>query len=447
METDYSFAEEIIQKARQKGIDLVEVYLIDSRNLSVEVKDGKVEGHEEAEVFGYGIRIIKDGRLGFSYSTSRDEWESSLRKAMECSEFASLDEDLTLPEPQGYYHRVEVFDPAINSLDGSGLLKHAMELEGSAFKVDQRIKKTRKASISTTVSRKTIVNSLGIDITYDSTSCIAHIMVVAEDAQEAQSAWEFGGGRFLKDISFSEIGRRAAEKALSLLGSKRISSRKSAILMEPSVAVDFLGLFAHSFSAEEVLKGKSLLAGRIGQRVLSPLINITDNALLPGRLGTRPVDAEGVNSRVNQLVIGGVLQGYLHNTYTARRASSRSTGNAVRGSYAELPLVGVSNLYISPSEGTIPLSFRELINADKEMLYVLDVMGMHTANPVTGDFSVGVSGLWIERGEVLFPVKEAMIAGNILDLFNSVIALGDDLRFYGSMGSPHILLRDIDISG
>ncbi len=439
--------EEIFKKARSEGVDQVEIYIIEGRNVSVEVKAQDVETFEDAVFYGYGIRVIRHNRLGFSYSTNPDEAEKVLLKAIESSGSVSDDEYLCLPEPSGFYYNIEIYDPSVDKIQKDFILNAAMELESSALSFDSRIKKTRKASVTLSKANTTIVNSLGMNVSYASTAITGQIMVVAEEAPEAQSAWEFEGSRFLSDLSFKDIGQRAAKKAISLLGSRRLSSRKAAVLFDPAVASEFLGFLSSSFLADQVIKGKSMLAGRLGERVFSPLIDIIDNALLSRRLGSRPFDAEGVASRINSLISAGRLQGYLHNTYTSRRLSAKNTSNASRHGYADVPTVGISNLYIAPSEMAKPVPSSELMASEPEMLYVLDVMGMHTGNPVTGDFSVGVSGLWIEKGKPAFPVREVMIAGNVIDLFGKVIVIGDDLRFYGNTGSPHILFRDVDISG
>lgn len=447
MKIDSSFALEIIKKARSRGIDHVEVYILEGEKRSVEVKDQEIEGTEEARLSGYGIRIIHNKRLGFAYSTSPEDYESIISKALESSDFVIPDEALCMPEPALHPVRLEIFDSNVDNLSRDYLINSAIELERFALSFDQRIKKTRKASLSIGRWKTTIANSSGINISYDSTSAMAQIMVVAEDGSESQSAWEFEGSRFIKDLSMEDIAKRASKKALSLIGARKLSSRKAAVLFDQSVASEFLGFLSSSFKADYVIKGKSMLIDKLGKRIFSPVINIIDNALLPGRLGTRPVDAEGVASGVTFLVREGILEGYLHNAYTSKRLLSRNTANASRQGYEEPPQVGISNLYIAPSERTKSLTFSEIINAEVRMLYVLDVMGMHTGNPVTGDFSVGVSGLWIEKGEVVFPVREVMIAGNVIELFGRTIAIGDDLRFYGLTGSPHILFGDVDISG
>lgn len=447
MKTERLIPEDIFKKAKSEGVDQVEIYIVEGKNVSVEIKAQDVEAFEDAVFSGYGIRVICHNRLGFSYSTNPDEAGKVLLKAIESSRFVSSDEYLSLPEPSGFYHKIEIYDPGIENIEKDFIIDATLQLENSALSFDRRIKKTRKASVALSKVNTTIVNSLGVKVSYVSTSITGQIMVVAEEAGEAQSAWEFEGSRFLKDLSFKDIGQRAAKKAISLLGSRRLSPRKAAVLFDQAVASEFLGFLSSSFLAEQVIKGKSMLAGRLGERVFSPLIDIIDNALLSRRLGSRPFDAEGVASKINNLISAGRLEGYLHNTYTASRLSAKNTSSAFRHGYRDVPSVGISNLYIAPSEkiGTIP--FPELMAYEPAMLYVLDVMGMHTGNPVTGDYSVGVSGLWIEKGKPAFPVREVMIAGNVIDLFGKVIAIGDDLRFYGNTGSPHILFRDIDISG
>jgi PmbA protein len=231
-----------------------------------------------------------------------------------------------------------------------------------------------------------------------------------------------------------------------LLGARTIAGSRTNVILDNSVTIDFLGIFASSLSSEALQKGKSLLQDKLGKAIISPRINIIDSGLRPGKLGSRPVDDEGVPTSEKILVHEGVLQTYLYNTYTARKGNTNSTGNAARGSFSSLPSVGITNLFIEPSTVGGCLGKKELFKFLGRGLYIVDAMGVHTANPVSGDFSLGVTGLWIEGGEVRFPVKEAVISGNILEFFNKVAAVGDDLIFYGNMGAPSIIISDVDIS-
>jgi PmbA protein len=254
------------------------------------------------------------------------------------------------------------------------------------------------------------------------------------------------GSRFLRDISFGQVGSTAAASALRLLGSRNIRGLKTDIILDHSVANDFLGVFAASLSSEAVQKGRSLLAGRLDTEIISPVITIMDSGLLPGRLGSRPLDDEGVATQATSLVNNGVLLSYLFNTYTARKGSAASTGNAIRGGFSSLPSVGITNLYLEPAAGSGIIPKERLFSTLQKGLYVVDAMGVHTVNPVSGDFSIGVTGLWIENGEPAFPVREAVISGNLLDFFGKVTAAGDDMRFYGNTGAPSLIISDIDVS-
>ncbi len=174
---------------------------------------------------------------------------------------------------------------------------------------------------------------------------------------------------------------------------------------------------------------------------MSPLLTMIDDGLLPWGIGSRPVDDEGVPTSTKTIVSRGTLNGYLHNSYTAKRQGTASTGNAVRGSFKNLPGIGVTNFSLQPSPSHFPL-----IKSLSRGILVREAMGVHTADPISGDFSVGISGLWIENGDIAYPFKEAVLTGNILTLFQRVEAVGDDLRFYGKTGSPSLLIGEMDIS-
>ena len=446
MKIDTGFAGEVVSKAIQKGADLAEVFVRASRNLSLEIKDQAVDSLESSLSFGYSLRIIRDGRLGFSYSNDRQEQDSVIGRALESSRYPDRDVYLDLPGAGGSAE-VEVFDPAIRDLGEDEAIRKITLLERSVYAEDARIKKVRKASGSFTVSETAIVNSRSVSAHYASTSCSAQVSAIAEEGGESQIGWDYRGSRFLRDISVEDIGRKASRRALQLLGSGKIAGTRADVVLDNSVTVDFLGIFAASLSSEAVQKGKSLLAGKLGRKVVSPKIKMTDSGLLPGKLGSSPVDAEGVPAREKVLIRGGVLEAYIYNTYTAKKAGTSSTGNAVRGGFASLPSVGVTNFFLEAASVADKVSQNDILKSVERGLYVVDAMGVHTANPVSGEFSIGVTGLWIEHGEVKYPVKEAVISGNILDFFSRIEAVGDDLAFYDNIGGPCLVISGVDISG
>lgn len=443
MRTDAGFAARLLEDARKKGADLAEVYLRSSRNVSVDVREQQVDALESSLDFGYALRIIKDRRLGFSYSREKGDADTVIENALEASRWVEEDEYLDLPEP-AEHPPVRTFDHSVASVSREDAITMALAIERSALDTDVRIAKVRKASASFSDREVLIMNSRGVEKNGSFTSCTGQITVVAEDGGDSQMGWDFEGSRFLGDVSFGNVGRNAARRALQLLGAKKMESTRARVILENSVAAEFLGIFAALLSSEAVQKGRSLLAKRVDEQVVSPLVNIVDDGCIEGRLGSRPFDDEGVPTSRKYLIRDGVLQGYLYNVYTARKDGVVSTGNAVKGGIPALPVVGPLNLSI-----TIPpahVHSGELSVVAGRGLYVTDAMGLHTANPVSGEFSIGVSGLWIEGGMLKQPVKEAVISGNILDFFNRVEAAGDDFRFYGNMGAPSLLFGPTDIS-
>ncbi len=190
-------------------------------------------------------------------------------------------------------------------------------------------------------------------------------------------------------------------------------------------------------------KGKSLFAGKLGERVGSTQLNVMDSGLLPQGLATAPVDDEGVPSQDTMLLDQGILQTYLYNSYSAARDGVESTGNGVRASFRGALSSGPRNIHIQPGNR----SQSELMGEISRGLLVTNVMGMHTANPISGEFSVGASGLWIEGGKPIRPVRGVAIAGNLIDFLKHIVAVGSDLRFFGSVGSPSLLVEGITISG
>lgn len=445
MKIDTGFAEEVMARAIKDGADEAEVYVSTSKSLTVEIKEQVVESLKSSTGLGYSLRVVRDSRLGFSYATEADDRDSVVANALGAARSSDPDDFLGLPEA-AVPADVSVMDPLLRTTDEEEAIKAVMLMERSVYESDSRIKKVRKASGSFGFYETVIANSKGVKVGYGSTSCSAQVTAIAEENGESQVGWDYDAGCFLRSISFEGVGRGAAQRATWLLGSRKITGCKGDVIIDNSVTAEFLGIFASSLSSEAVQKSKSLLAGRLGRKVVSSRINLIDSGLLDGKLGSGPVDDEGVPSQKKTVIREGVLKTYLFNTYTGRKAGVVSTGNASRGGFSSLPSVGASNLFLEPVSGTHVVSKGRLFGAIDKGLYVTDAMGIHTANPITGDFSVGVTGLWVEKGEIAFPVKEAVLSGNILEFFEKIEAVGDDLRFYGNIGAPSLIIPGVDIS-
>jgi PmbA protein len=443
MRTDEDFARRLLARAREETGGLAEVYQRASRTLSVDVKGGEVEALETSVGFGYALRVIRDGHVGFSYATDKDALEAVRANALETMKGTEKDEFAGLPGPEAA-RSLDVYDPAVASISEEEAIRGALDVERAALGADRRMKKVRRAQASFGQSETLVMNTRGVSVSYPSTLVGSSIMAVAEEGQESQMGWGFQVNRFLRGVSFPGVGAEAARRALCMLGARRISPVKAPVLLDGQVAAEFLSVFASMLSADAVQKGKSLLAGKVGQRVMSENVDIVDDGLRPREPGSRPIDDEGVPVGRNELVSRGVLRGYMHNTRTAAKDGVRSTGNGMRGGFQALPTVGPVSMYLD-APGEKP-TLETLLGGMQRGLYIVEAMGVHTINPISGHFSIGVSGLWVEGGKVLYPVKEAAVSGNLLEFFGKAEALAGDLRFYGSIGSPSLLVGPTDIS-
>ncbi len=446
MKIDTDLAEDILKKAIRNGADLAEVFMLSARSLSAEVKSREIDALETSIDFGYSLRVIKNQRLGFSYSTEPKDWQRVVDDALESSLFTGEDPCLDIARP-ATCPEVDTYDGAIAAISEEDAIERVRQIEDAALRRDRRIKKVRKASGSFAEAEILILNSRGLKAGYRATSASAQIMVVAEDGHDAQMGWGYESNRFLRGVDFEMAGREAADRALRLLGARKIVTGKGSVLLDSSVATEFLSVLASSFSSENVQKGKSLLIGKMGEQVVSEKINIVDNGLMKGAAGSRPFDAEGTPSLEKRLIREGRLMGYLYNIYTAGKDGTVSTANAVRHGIHGVPGVGISNLYLEGASDKFIYGYDELTGQMERGLLVTEAMGIHTANPITGEFSIGVTGLWIENGEVRHPVKEAAISGNILEFFANIAGVSRNLRFYGKIGAPDILIDGVDISG
>jgi PmbA protein len=441
-----NIAEKILSLASSLKADSAEVFLRAYTSTSIEVKDQKVDAFDRAKDIGAGLRVLVGAHMGFAFTT--DLSEGALRTlaqaAITNAKSAEADPFHSIPgKPSDAYRIAAIYDPELVALSEREKIERVLAMEREAFAVDPRIKRIRKASAGFSDAATLIMNTGGAEVSYQSTACSSSIEVVAEEKGESQAGSEFDVSRFYRRLLIEEVGRKAAQRALDLLGAKHIDSVRAPVILEASVAQEFLSLLAGGFSAEGVQKKRSLFINKLGKEVASPVITVVDDGLLDGGLGTAPSDDETVPTKKKRVIEKGRLAMFLYNTYAANKDKTVSTGNGMRGGFKGIPGVGVTNLYIEP--GTSSLD--DLIASVDKGLYVTEVMGMHTANPISGDFSVGATGFWIEKGRKAYPVREITIAGNILDFMKQVESVGSDLRFSGRVGSPSLLVKDISIGG
>jgi PmbA protein len=431
--------------------DACEIYVSFDRGLSVEARGGAVDSFKVRSNLGLGLRTILNGRPGFAYSTvmGKEALEDMVSKALSGSRGSTLDRFLSFPEPQSSplslteKKPLDIFDPSIETTPEEEKIGTALRIEESARDFDERIKTVRGATYSETIKARRVVNSMGVDTEDSATFFSGLVMAVAEEGGDSQMGFEIHTGHKRADVCAEEIGGEAAVRAVRALGSRKTPTRKGPAVFENRVVGELLSALSSSFLASNVHKGKSMLIDKKGKEVVSRVLNLFDDGLMPGGWASSPFDSEGVPRQRTPLVTEGVCRGFLYDTYWASREGVRSTGNAERAGFKASPTVGTSNIYIE--EGEEPLE--GLLKTMGKGLFITEVMGAHTVDRVTGEFSLGAAGFWVEGGEIAYPVRGIAVSGTLLELFKRVEVVGSDIRFIGSIGAPSLLFGEVEASG
>jgi PmbA protein len=427
----------------------VEAFGIDESETTIRVHGGEVESLTSARTRGVGIRVLRDGRLGYCYAADLEPevLRETLAEARGNATAATPDDANVLPDPRPVTDLDGLYDPAFDDTDPERKVATAIALEAAARAGDPRIKGVRMCQYGDGTRTAAIASTAGVRGSYR--RCDAFVLVDALAEHDGSNASAFGldYGRTLDSLDVETAGREAAVRAARLLGGRKPPSGKIAVVLDPFATASLLGVLAGALTAEAVQKGRSLFAERVGETLARDHVTLVDDGRRLDGTSAAPWDGEGVPTGRTTLIEGGVLQGWLHNTYTAARDGVASTGNATRGGHKSPPGLGPSNLYLEP--GAAPPA--EIMRQAGTAFYCQQVMGLHSgADPVSGDVSVGAAGLMIRGGELAEPVREATIAGTILDLLANLRAVGADLRFLpfgGGMGGATVLVDEMTLSG
>jgi len=446
-ESYLAIAEQVLDLARRAGADEAEVMLSAGSEFTVTVRRGVVEKLVEASSRTLGLRVFRGGRTASTYSA--DLSPAALRRfvdrAIEMVAIADPDPHAGLPdwEERGAYPDLRLLDPTLSSMPPEEKIAQATRCEQAAFDFDPRISNSDGASFSTDIGSLLLVNSRGFTGDYASSAVSSSVEVMADDAEgKKRNDYWYSAGRSLNELEAPErIGRRAAERALRKLGAKKVVTQTVPVVFDPQAAKGFLRTLAGAASGAALERRSTFLLDRENQPVASSQLTIVDDALLPGRLGSRPFDDEGVSSRTNRVFDRGVFLGFLFDTYTGRKTGHQSTGNC-RRSVGGPAGVGTSNFVLEPGDA----SADQIIASVDNGLYVTDMMGFGV-NLTTGDFSRGAGGVWIENGKLSYPVSEITISGNLRNMLQDLEMVGNDLDWRGSLAAPTLKLATMVISG
>jgi len=440
-------AKKLVQRARRRGAQQAEALVEIGRRSSVRVRNGEIEDLTQATSKGVGLRVLKNKRLGFAFTSDFQpaSLEAFVDRALALADEAAPDPDNGLPSrkdlgtPAPPEH---LFDPKVADLPADWKLKTALEVEKAARSVDPRIAAFDSVGAGDSVNETYVVSSEGASAGYQGTYVWLYAVPVASDGKQHQTAYWSDSKRYLDDLDSAEaIGQEAARRALRKLGARKVKSQRVPVVFDPTMAGAFIAAVAQAADGHAVYRKSSVLAPLLGKRIAAAGVTIVDDGLMDRGLGTSPVDGEGVACRVTPIVENGVLKSFLYDSLTARKAKAKTTGNAARV-YSSLPYIGTNNLKLQP--GAAPPS--EIIQGVKQGLYVTSMLG-RGADIVTGDYSRGANGLWIEDGELTFPVQEVTVAGNLLQMLKSIDAVGSDLQFRGTVLAPTIRFAELTVAG
>ncbi|HKF56178.1 MAG TPA: metallopeptidase TldD-related protein [Blastocatellia bacterium] len=440
------FATGVVRQALQSGASAAEAVVRQRTEFSVGVRLGEVETLEESADEGFGLRVLIDGRqASVSGSDLSPEAIASLvKQAIMLARATSPDDSAGLPDPDLLARVVpdlELYDLAVETLPTEEKIQLALRAEAAAREVSPKITNSDGGGFDTSTGVAVLANSLGFVGSYSGTTCSLTTVPVASDGEKMQRAYWYDVRRKLSELeSPEEIGRVAAERALRKLGARPVETQSVPVVFEPTLARELLGDIFQAVSGESVFRKASFLVGQLGERVAVDSLTVVDDGQMPGKLGSRPFDSEGLPTRRTVVIRNGILENYLLNTYTGRKLGLKSTGNASRA-LVGAPGVGAGNMFIEP--GT--KSPEEIIKSLSKGFLVTELLGFGV-NIVTGDYSRSASGIWIESGELTFPVQGVTVAGNLKEMLNSIETIGNDLDFRGSLASPTLLIGSMTVS-
>jgi len=440
----------VVDRALAKGADVAEVGVSEGTHLSVQVRMGEPELVEEAGSRSLGLRVLRGQQVAVTLTSdlSEEGLERFIDDALELAKLSQPDPFAGPPEPAllsnaSQHLDLQLFDPEVDRIDAVRAIDMAKRAEKAALGCDPRLTNSEGSNVSRQSGASVLVTSGGFRGGVRGTYTSISVHPVADDADgKKRSGYYWSARRFASELDAPEqVGQEAARRTLDKLGSRKLSTQEVAVVFDPDAGRSILGLLASCINGGAIWRKSSYLLEREGQPIASPLVTIVDDPLIVRGPGSRPFDGEGLLSRKNTVVEQGVLKSFILDTYSAKKLGKHSTGNASRGSGGGVG-PSTTNLILQPGGQ----SAKALLESTDRAFYVTDMMGFGF-NSVTGDFSRGASGFWIERGKRIFPVSEVTISLNLDEMLKRIDAVADDLDFRTSMCTPTFRISSMTVAG
>ena len=432
----YEIAEDI-KKAVENKCDAYEIYIDENKTIELDsLKDELNFAKEEIEL-GVGIRVIKDNRQGFAYTSNIDEIENTSLKAIDNTKLTKTDENYAFAEVEKVTDVKKVYDKKFNDMsldDAVEFLKHTIstasdrgcEVTGSGFSASE--------------GKSLIVNSNGVSIENEGTGFGLSLSVTIQEDGKIATAYNSQSSR-LFELDGEKLASEVCDLAKSSLDTKPVETGDYDVVLDYNAATGLLQTFIDAFNGENIQRGRSILKDKIGSEIVNPTLSIIDNPLLEKGMYTSKCDDEGSVSQKTDLIKNGVLNSFIYDIYTANTEGVKTTSNGLRGSFSSTPMISPTNIEFEFDE------MKDLSEIDSGVL-TTSVLGAHTANPISGDFSVEASNTFkIKNGELTDPINKAMISGNIFELMKTVEGLKSEIKQYGPYIIPKLLVHNLRVVG
>ncbi|MGX8694235.1 MAG: TldD/PmbA family protein [Methanobrevibacter sp.] len=428
---------EIAKKEVENICDEYEIYVDESKSIELDSRKEELNFAKEEIEKGIGIRVIKDNKIGFAFTSNLDKIAQTAQQAVENTKLNKVDENYAFSEVESVNDVKQVYDKKFYELsidESVELLKNVIskasdsgcDVTGSGF--------------SASAGKSLIMNSNGVSIENEGTGFGIGLSVTIQKENQIATAYNSASSRFY-DLDGDKLADEVCNLAKSSLDTKAIETDDYDVVLDYYAATGLLQTFMNAFDGENVRRGRSILKDKIGSQIANPTLSIVDNPLLEKGMYSTKCDGEGSVSKATDLIKDGTLNSFIYDIYTANKEGIKTTSNGYRGSFLTTPMISPSNLEFKFSE------MKDLSEIDKGVL-TTSVLGAHTANPISGDFSVEASNAFkIENGELTDPINKAMISGNIFEIMKNVEGLNSEIKQYGPFIIPKLLVHGLRVIG